>query len=995
MEHSSSSQRRQQQDKLTETTYNEVDAWEVGTDLISKVSFRTYDLLEEGARMFLLIEGDALVADLINNPLLDFKHGGQFLHLTFLLERFIKEKALRGAQLVFIFFQCFEQTLYSKRNASHDWQRLLVRRLVLTHLNEELQMPVKIFKNWWSDPHWAEYLRRVRPPLMAICTEIDSHVKSIRRSKTALRLLCGFFLHCLDAGMRCVSLSSMNVHGPALNAFVAALDTFTSRKKVKGLMPSIYESIRLQQYENHESRSCPLCATTMRSLGGQLLAVFQPFMPAHEALAMAYMSLALMIAPPLTKMSSPDEKASHEDGIIRRVLLLSLIIKHSLSLKARAQPLTNMPRRGGKSAATSTTSLIERGLFLLDQVYERMLGLLPQPPDDLRMDWWPPSCHLRLHDLFDGRLFCVLLERLCERASHKNRKTCTQPQLSTLLGLSSRVLDVVSPCWKILFPTEEWNIVLGKDVLVWLELKTSEGASHSVSTVLIPAPQNQEKTHPQLQNELCQRCLTASKAGVQETFNESSQENVPDSWEDIEDDQATEMKKQEQSSEESSDEFMLLHTQQPLFPIHHRLADAVMGQELIQQWAHYDEQSSSVREVLAHRERFLEIYHWHSLRKLDDTRKRPGYFQQLKLIDNQSSLHRYSESLKLNRSLRTITVEDTNKKNKKLKRDKQLAPAALAMKEAQMKKSRIKIVRQLDGQYEEILEWVRNAQNDGNYELCLKKLDEFLQSAKESVEHCKKAKLHKLLICQELFVLLERSKQVAVDIFTLVHNIYSSFNALLSTSDCQCLIEALQASELCASAIDLAEQMVNDKKITEDHFAQLNEAIPTNGCKRSDSILFQLQHAGEAMEWEKQPHNPHDSARYGFMPDEWQREMIRVVDENKSMLVCAPTSSGKTFIGFYAIETVLRRSDTGVVVFVCPTKALVNQVYAEIYATFRKTFKEKNQALLGLFTADMKINPTKCSVLVTVPQCLQILLLSPFLKVGGAGVCFGSTLLAP
>ncbi len=984
MEHSPS--QRRQQDELTETTDNEVvDVWQVGTDLISKdVRFRKYDLLEEGARMFLLIEGDALVADLINNPFLDFKHGGQFLHLTFLLERFIKEKALRGAQLVFIFFQCFEQTLYSKRNASHDWKRLLVRRLVLTHLSEELKMPVKIFKNWWADPNWAEYLRRVRPPLIAICTEID-RLKSIRCSTTALRLLRGFFLHCLDAGMRCVAFSSMKVHGPALNAFIAALDTFTTRKKVKMLMPGICESIRQQQQqqsENQESRPCPLDATKMRSLGKQLLAVFQPFVPAHEALAMAYMSLALMIAPPLTKMNSTlsswtDKRASHEDGIIRRVLLLSLIIKHGLSLKARAQPLTNMPCKGGKgkraAAATSTTSLIERGLFLLDQVYKRMLGLLPQQPEDLRTDWWPPSCHLRLHDLFDGRLFCVLLERLCGRASDKNRKTCTQP-LSTLLGLSSSVLDVVSSCWKILFPAKEWNIVLGEDVLVWLQLKTSEGALHSVSTVLIPSPQNQEQAHHQQQNQLCQRCLTASK---DETFDESSQDSVPDSWEDIEDDHETEMKKQ--SEEESSNEFMLLHNQQPLFPIHHRLADVVMGQELIKQWAHYDEQSPTVQEVLAHRERFLEMYHWHSLRKLDDTRKRPGYFQRKKLIDNQSTLHRYSESLKLNRSLRTITVEDT-KKNKKLKRNKQLTPAALAMKEAQMKKSQIKIVRQLDGQYEEILEWVRNAQNDGNYELCLKKLDEFLQSAKDSVKHCKEANLHKLLICRKLFVRLEplaRRKQVAVDIFTLVHNIYSSFNAVLSTSDCQCLIEALQESELCTSAIDLAEQMVNDKKITEDHFAQLHEVIPTNGCKSSDSILFQLQHAGEAMEWEKQPHNPHDSTRYGFMPDEWQREMIRVVDENKSMLVCAPTSSGKTFIGFYAIETVLRRSDSGVVVFVCPTKALVNQVYAEIYATFRKTFKEKNQALLGLFTADMKINPTTCSVLVTVPQCLQILLLSP------------------
>jgi len=96
--------------------------------------------------------------------------------------------------------------------------------------------------------------------------------------------------------------------------------------------------------------------------------------------------------------------------------------------------------------------------------------------------------------------------------------------------------------------------------------------------------------------------------------------------------------------------------------------------------------------------------------------------------------------------------------------------------------------------------------------------------------------------------------------------------------------------------------------------------------------------------------------------------------------VLAPTASGKTFISFYVMECALRTDDEGVVVYVCPTKALANQVYAEVQARYRKTYKSKGKVVAGIFTRDYREHTSNCQILVTVPQCFLILLLSPTLE---------------
>jgi hypothetical protein len=138
---------------------------------------------------------------------------------------------------------------------------------------------------------------------------------------------------------------------------------------------------------------------------------------------------------------------------------------------------------------------------------------------------------------------------------------------------------------------------------------------------------------------------------------------------------------------------------------------------------------------------------------------------------------------------------------------------------------------------------------------------------------------------------------------------------------------------------------------------------------------FQLLHCGPYMDrnMDSKP-----DARVPFNPDGWQRTVLDELDAQHSVFVVAPTSAGKTFISFYAMEQVLRADDNGVLVYVAPTKALVNQIAAEVQARFSKRYEHGGKSVWAIHTREYRVNnPTGCQILVTVPHILQIMLLSP------------------
>eukprot|EP00916_Digyalum_oweni_P008339 GHVL01013993.1.p1 GENE.GHVL01013993.1~~GHVL01013993.1.p1 ORF type:complete len:1057 (-),score=171.17 GHVL01013993.1:225-3395(-) len=119
--------------------------------------------------------------------------------------------------------------------------------------------------------------------------------------------------------------------------------------------------------------------------------------------------------------------------------------------------------------------------------------------------------------------------------------------------------------------------------------------------------------------------------------------------------------------------------------------------------------------------------------------------------------------------------------------------------------------------------------------------------------------------------------------------------------------------------------------------------------------------------------------RVMFKPDGWQRKILDFIDEGHSSLVVAPTASGKTFIGYYAMEKILRMDNTSMVVYVAPSESMLNQVAAECWARFKnKHYEDPKKRLIGEFSSKVTSYLTDCQILITIPSRLEMLLMSPY-----------------
>lgn len=98
------------------------------------------------------------------------------------------------------------------------------------------------------------------------------------------------------------------------------------------------------------------------------------------------------------------------------------------------------------------------------------------------------------------------------------------------------------------------------------------------------------------------------------------------------------------------------------------------------------------------------------------------------------------------------------------------------------------------------------------------------------------------------------------------------------------------------------------------------------------------------------------TANLKFPLDQFQIQGCRAVEEDRGVLVCAPTGAGKTIVGEFAVSLALSRGTK--CFYTTPIKALSNQKYHDLVAAH-------GEETVGLLTGDVSINGNAEIVVMT------------------------------
>nr|XP_014994961.1 probable ATP-dependent RNA helicase DDX60 [Macaca mulatta] len=385
---------------------------------------------------------------------------------------------------------------------------------------------------------------------------------------------------------------------------------------------------------------------------------------------------------------------------------------------------------------------------------------------------------------------------------------------------------------------------------------------------------------------------------------------------------------------------------------------------------------------LVKQKEFDELVHWHSHKPLsDDYDRSKCQFDEksrdprvLRSVQKYHVFQRfYGNSLETVSSKIIVTQTIKSKKDFSGPKSKKAHETKAEIITRENKKRLFAKEEQKEEQKWNALSFSIEEQMKENLYSGIKNLEDFLKSCKSSSVKLR-VEMVGLTACLKAWKEHCRSEEgkttkdlsIAVQMMKRIHSLMEKYSELLKEDDRQLIARCLKylGFDELANSLHPTQDAENDVKAK-----KRNKYSVGIGPAR-----FQLQYMGHYLirDERKDP----DPRVQDFIPDTWQRELLDVVDKNESAVIVAPTSSGKTYASYYCMEKVLKESDDGVVVYVAPTKALVNQVAATVQNRFTKNLPS-GEALCGVFTREYRHDALNCQVLITVPACFEILLLAP------------------
>uniref|UniRef100_A0A8C0WR29 ATP-dependent RNA helicase DDX60 n=1 Tax=Castor canadensis TaxID=51338 RepID=A0A8C0WR29_CASCN len=374
---------------------------------------------------------------------------------------------------------------------------------------------------------------------------------------------------------------------------------------------------------------------------------------------------------------------------------------------------------------------------------------------------------------------------------------------------------------------------------------------------------------------------------------------------------------------------------------------------------------------------FDELVHWHSHRPLSDDydRTKPNFGENPKdpyVLKSIQKLHRfqrfYGNSLE---SVSTKLIVTQGVKPKKDFNESKNKKAHAQIITRENKKRLLAKEEQKEEQKWNALSFSIEEKMKENLDSGINDLEDFLKSCKSNSVKVQ-VEMAGLTACLKAWKEHCRSESettkdlsVAVQMMKRIHCLMEKYPEFLQEAEWKLIAKCLKY----LGFDELANSLCQTQDVDDIKEKKRNKYSVGIGPAR-----FQLQYMGHYLirEERKDP----DPRVQDFIPDTWQRELLDVVDNYESAVIVAPTSSGKTYASYYCMERVLKESDEGVVVYVAPTKALVNQVAATVQHRYTKNLPSGG-ALCGVFTREYRQDALNSQVLVTVPACLEILLLAP------------------